>query len=48
MSKICTHAGSKNPWFWDHASAYASKVDRDRSFVDEMAYMIVTLHRTGA
>ncbi len=33
--------------FWRRASQYASKAD-DEAFVGEMAYMMVTLHRTGA
>ena len=34
--------------FWHQATKYASSVDDDEPFVNEMAYMMVTLHRTGA
>ena len=34
--------------FWHKATKYASKVSEDEPFVNEMAYMMVTLHRTGA
>lgn len=43
-----TETTLKNDVFWDHAATYASQANHDRSFVSEMAYMIVTLHRTGA
>ncbi|HJJ22733.1 MAG TPA: hypothetical protein OQH54_03335 [Nitrosopumilus sp.] len=33
--------------FWENATKYAL-VSRDESFVEEVAYMMVTLHRTGA
>ena len=33
--------------FWHNATKYASASD-DESFVEEVAYMMVTLHRTGA
>ncbi len=32
--------------FWDDATRYAA-ASNDESFVDEVAYMMVTLHRTG-
>ncbi|MGY5149192.1 MAG: hypothetical protein ACW9W3_03935 [Candidatus Nitrosopumilus sp. bin_68KS] len=38
---------SKVPTFWNDATKYAS-VSKDESFVEEVAYMMVTLHRTGA
>lgn len=38
----------KNDGFWHHAATYTSQASHDSSFVNEMAYMIVTLHRTGA
>ncbi|MCI4433577.1 MAG: hypothetical protein JHC41_08290 [Nitrosopumilus sp.] len=42
----------KNPTqkstFWDEATKYTASVNEDKSFVNEMAYMMVTLHRTGA
>ena len=37
----------EKPDFWDDATKYAS-VSKDESFVEEMAYCMVTLHRTGA
>jgi hypothetical protein len=33
--------------FWNDATKYTS-VGNDESFVEEVAYMMVTLHRTGA
>jgi hypothetical protein len=36
-----------NGVFWKNATKYASASD-DESFVEEVAYMMVTLHRTGA
>jgi hypothetical protein len=38
---------TKNSVFWHNATKYASTSD-DESFVEEVAYMMVTLHRTGA
>ena len=37
----------RNDEFWGSAAAYASKAGQDRLFASEMAYMIVTLYRTG-
>ena len=37
----------KKGMFWNNATKYASVSD-DESFVEEVAYMMVTLHRTGA
>ncbi len=34
-------------WFWNDATRYAS-FSKDKPFVEEVAYMMVTLHRTGA
>ncbi|MBI5859688.1 MAG: hypothetical protein HZB73_03080 [Nitrosarchaeum sp.] len=34
--------------FWDNATKYAASANMDESFVSEIAYMMVTLHRTGA
>ncbi len=36
------------PSFWINATKYAQAVDRDDPFVEEVAYMMVTLHQTGA
>ena len=33
--------------FWDNATKYAS-TSNDERFVEEIAYCMVTLHRTGA
>ena len=33
--------------FWSDATKYAL-FSKDESFVEEVAYMMVTLHRTGA
>jgi hypothetical protein len=33
--------------FWNDATKYTS-VGNDEPFVEEVAYMMVTLHRTGA
>jgi hypothetical protein len=38
---------TKKGMFWNNATKYASVSD-DESFVEEVAYMMVTLHRTGA
>mgnify|MGYP003329884151 FL=1 len=37
----------KNNDFWKVATKYAA-ISQDESFVEEVAYMMVTLHRTGA
>lgn len=34
--------------FWENATKYAASKNQDESFVSEIAYMMVTLHRTGA
>jgi len=34
--------------FWDNATKYAAFANGDAPFVSEIAYMMVTLHRTGA
>ena len=36
-----------NGGFWKNATKYAS-ASNDELFVEEVAYMMVTLHRTGA
>ena len=38
---------TKKGMFWNNATKYTSVSD-DESFVEEVAYMMVTLHRTGA
>ena len=47
LSKQSCEKPSDGMAFWNDATKYAS-VRRDTSFVDEVAYMMVTLHRTGA
>ncbi len=34
--------------FWSDATKYAASENEDEEFVSEIAYMMVTLHRTGA
>ena len=34
--------------FWSNATRYAASENEDEEFVSEIAYMMVTLHRTGA
>jgi hypothetical protein len=34
--------------FWENATKYTATKNNDESFVNEIAYMMVTLHRTGA
>ncbi|KFM20001.1 hypothetical protein AAA799P11_00305 [Marine Group I thaumarchaeote SCGC AAA799-P11] len=38
---------SQKSTFWNDATKYAS-ASKDEPFVEEVAYMMVTLHRTGA
>ena len=45
--QIFTEKPSNVARFWNDATKYAS-VGNDESFVEEVAYMMVTLHRTGA
>ena len=48
MSLEVTKEEVNDRQFWRQATKYASAVDNDEPFVNEMAYMMVTLHRTGA
>jgi len=34
--------------FWHQATKYASAIKEDEPFVEELAYVMVTLHQTGA
>ena len=34
--------------FWANATKYAASKNNDEPFVSEIAYVMVTLHRTGA
>jgi hypothetical protein len=47
MQQSMIEKSTKNSVFWHNATKYASTSD-DESFVEEVAYMMVTLHRTGA
>ena len=38
---------SEKTTFWNDATKYTN-ASKDESFVEEVAYMMVTLHRTGA
>ena len=38
---------TKETTFWHDATKYTN-ASKDESFVEEVAYMMVTLHRTGA
>ena len=44
--QFCTNENGKNN-FWSTATIYAAS-GKDEKFVSEIAYMMVTLHRTGA
>jgi hypothetical protein len=46
--QIFVGTSSQQHTFWGPASKYASSVTNDEKFVSEIAYMMVTLHRTGA
>jgi hypothetical protein len=45
--QIFTEKPSRDTNFWNNATKYTS-ISNDESFVEEVAYMMVTLHRTGA
>lgn len=47
-TQVYAGAPARNGEFWGCATRYASKAGQDESFVSEMAYMMVTLHRTGS
>lgn len=44
---IDTKNSLKEELFWENAAKYTAR-SFDQPFVSEMAYMLVTLHRTGA
>ena len=46
MSSQLMEDPKRGSGFWDDATRYAA-ASNDESFVDEVAYMMVTLHRTG-
>ena len=39
---------AEEPTFWGNATKYVQVSNGDEPFVDEVAYIMVTLHRTGA
>jgi hypothetical protein len=45
--QIFTETASQKTTFWNDATQYTLS-SHDESFVEEVAYMMVTLHRTGA
>jgi len=45
--QIFTETPSQKTTFWNDATQYTLS-SHDESFVEEVAYMMVTLHRTGA
>ena len=45
--RVFSEESGKKSTFWDDATKYAS-ISKDELFVEEMAYCMVTLHRTGA
>jgi len=45
--QIFNEKSYKGETFWNDATQY-TLVSKDESFVEEVAYMMVTLHRTGA
>ena len=47
MAEQIVKESPKNENFWKNATKYAS-ASNDELFVEEVAYMMVTLHRTGA
>jgi hypothetical protein len=47
LAEQVIESSDKNEKFWKNATKYASASD-DELFVEEVAYMMVTLHRTGA
>lgn len=39
---------SKQTVFWQNVAKYSQIKSEDQKFVNEVAYLMVTLHRTGA
>ena len=46
--KLFSENHNQKSAFWKTATKYASNSKEDENFVNEMAYLMVTLHRTGA
>ena len=47
-AQIYNENSSHEKTFWGNATKYASIATDDEQFVGEIAYMLVTLHRTGS
>ncbi len=45
--QLFSEKDKEKPTFLDNATKYAS-ISKDELFVEEVAYVMVTLHRTGA
>lgn len=45
--QIFAETQTKETTFWNDATKYTN-ASKDESFVEEVAYVMVTLHRTGA
>lgn len=45
--QYCEKPGGEET-FWEDATRYTISQNHDEPFVSEIAYMMVTLHRTGA
>jgi len=48
MSNESSNQSLHGNTFWNNATKYASSCKNDENFVNEIAYVMVTLHRTGA
>ena len=46
--QTCSEMPTDDKSFWENATKYTAAKNQDESFVSEIAYMMVTLHRTGA
>jgi len=47
-AQMSNESSSVENAFWSNATKYASLTKNDEKFVSEIAYMMVTLHRTGS
>ena len=47
-AQILDEKYSNDDAFWTNATKYAALAKNDEKFVSEIAYMMVTLHRTGS
>jgi len=46
--QTCSISPTQKSTFWDEVTKYTAFTNEDKAFVNEIAYMMVTLHRTGA